>query len=109
MNLLEQRLLASNPHLSNENDSFDQTNFIKERDDYTNIIPSKKPILTNNSFDDYIKETELLMEVSIEQLNSGDLNSSAKILERLYENLTFLGTAVDIQNYYMNNPEIPKL
>ncbi|ETO09315.1 hypothetical protein RFI_28073 [Reticulomyxa filosa] len=114
-NLLDQILLEKNPHLlnTNKNDgksgyTFGQnTNFMKETNEYTDIRPRSKDSTGHgtsiDAIDKYIEESELLMQCAFDNINLGDLSSASKILKRTHDNILFLGTLVDIFNNTKNH------
>ena len=126
--ILDAILLERNPHLpkpkSVELNSTTETNavlkskvqtehsqFMKEKQQFTNILPKENEPLNNETIKGYLEECELLLLCTKQQINAGDLNGSSKILNKICHNLLYLGTICDIdhlkeisQNINLNIP-----
>ena len=51
--------------------------------------------------DDWIKETELLLQTATHYLNKGHIKDAVMILQRVHDNLVYLATVHDI--YFNSN------
>ena len=76
----------------------------------TPLFSDIKPVnntLTSEKINEYLYETKLLLDVSHEYINKHELNNSIQLIERAYNNLIYLTTVCDLNEF--NKSKIPNL
>ena len=65
---------------------------------YLNSKPNYRDNISPKNINQYIKETQLLLECAKDYQNNGSFKELTKILERTQDNIIYLATLNDIHN-----------